>query len=293
MINMAFSLFSQQPFLTAEFEQKARNIFNIPPFYYVGNDELKYYFDLLKDAEDDDAARTARVLTCSTNVSCVCFACSHGEQDRSLEEDSVETSTGHEADDEDDESCCPSTDFYEEDDPITAENLHEQPNWSLGSENYGPRSPSLFSDPSACASPAETCSACERTDIDTSLWESDSEDQGSIIVVSDATELSVIVISDEGEQTVFPSPPLKHLDEVWNSTFANDGNLSDTMSWESPVPKKKLRRGLGFASPFEGLPDIKTKPIKPTKVLAVPLSPIALFSAANTWTNIDTKREKQ
>ena len=64
-----------QVFLSQSFVIKARAVFGIPVYYYLGNDELQYLFTLLRDASTDDEARLNRVLTCATNVSCTCFFC--------------------------------------------------------------------------------------------------------------------------------------------------------------------------------------------------------------------------
>ena len=68
-------------FLQADFESKARSVFGIPVYYYISNEELKYYFDLLSEASDDGDAQFQRVLTCATNPRCECYFCKQEESD--------------------------------------------------------------------------------------------------------------------------------------------------------------------------------------------------------------------
>ena len=88
-------------FLQPGFEVKARDIFGIPSYYYISNEELRYYYDLLSEAGDDADAQLNRVLTCATNPRCSCYFCKEGE-DQTDEEDSTTlfSDKGDDADDE-------------------------------------------------------------------------------------------------------------------------------------------------------------------------------------------------
>ena len=79
---------TQKVFLSQQFESKARGIFGIPPTYYLSNDELKFYYEILSKAADDKDAHIARTFACSTNPECRCYTCK--QQDR--EDSSLEVS---------------------------------------------------------------------------------------------------------------------------------------------------------------------------------------------------------
>ena len=290
---MAFSYPEHGIFLTASFESKARRIFGVPPTHYVSNEELKYYYDILKDAQDDDEARTSRALLCSTNIECACFACT--QRDSTLDVSTV-SSTGNVADDEGDDTldgpgAATST-------PVTADNLHRQPSYDTSSYNDSnnqfwncSKSDCDICSASESGSGTLSCSQsnCSICSADTSVWDSDPADpadsapgnsetesacEPSVIVISDTDSVpDVVNISDDVDKTVVSSPPLRTLDQLWNSTFRSEEDTS--IQWDSPKPaKKRLRRGLGFSDPFQGHPDIARKPIKPTRVVPVNLSPI-------------------
>ena len=295
----------QEIYLSADFERKARAIFFIPSSHYVSNDELKYYYSILREVQTDDEARLQRVLTCDTNVYCECYACSQRD-DTSLDTSHASLG-GHEADDEAETTTDVETSgAYQEltageessgdsDQGLRPEDLSKNSFW--WQENNSKLS---WTDTPASPTPSANSSILDSTrDEDTSVWESssatssppcpspsviivDTEDPPHVISISDDPE-EVIVISDDNDHTVAPSPPLRELDDFWHSAFRDDGNTSDTLSWEDPRPIRKRRRGLMHEGPFQGQLKITAKVIK--------LSPIPRLIATRFWDESTPDRE--
>ena len=56
-----------------------RQIFRIPLWYQVGEEEFQTYKDLIAEAGVEDA-KVARVLQCSTTIDCACYFCTHVDE---------------------------------------------------------------------------------------------------------------------------------------------------------------------------------------------------------------------
>ena len=263
-------------FLSDHFAIKARAVFHIPVYYYLTNEELHYYFTILRDASDDDEARLTRVLTCSTNVSCSCYFC-RGEEDATSDEDSVilEVSTsaesrGADADDE--------RDSEESDKESDGEDA----------ATSTPNSSILLSDEAS----SQTLSPL----VDTSVWLSDlsgvSDSDPSVIYLGEDLPPAPIVISSDDSTSLSPSQPrasaarspsLDSLDSVWEHTFKPDGASSDSIEWSTPVTKKRARRGLTY---LEGI----HKRAKHIVFAPKDISPIKREADANSSWNSDHGR---
>ena len=269
---MAFNHVNQQIFLSSAFEHQARQVFQIPVYHYITNDELEYYFSILKDPLTHDEARTARVLLCTTRVDCPCYACQQNPEEPDSLELSHLTEGGNDADDEYDTTL--------EEGPSGSSALDTRSSWGSCSDTLHSQSStsvhsSLLDSSVEGSTTGNTCSTCPPA-TDTSR---------SVIVLTSGTdeEQEVIIISDdEQDKTAIPSPPLATLHNLWNSTFRSDGGDTDTLSWDSPQPRKKIRRGLNYADPFQGHP----KDNKPRKWL-LKVSPISKHSSPCVWANKD------